>query len=426
MYALRRFGIKLELATMEQILGALGNPQERFACVHVAGTNGKGSIASLLATILHRAGYRTGLYTSPHLVRFNERIKINGRPIDDQGVITAYQAVKGHHGDSREPTFFELTTAMAFYAFAREKVDIAIIETGMGGRFDATNVIMPVLSIISNISVEHRMYLGNTLSEIAREKAGIIKPGIPVITGTRQKPALEKIRKIAISQQAPFYRLGEHIRIRKNGESTFSYAGIHHHWKKLQTCLSGDHQLANAALAVAACEILAEQGEKIDEVAVRDGLLNVQWPARLEIVAHSPTILIDGAHNLIAAKALADYLNTRFADKSITLVVGILDDKPHKAILKSLLPACDRVIVTRAETGRAFPPETLADAVAELGTTALVSPTVGDAITLAMTKTNPDDMICIAGSLYVAGDAKAFLEKEQNRFGFPVDTNRLK
>ncbi|MDY6824255.1 MAG: folylpolyglutamate synthase/dihydrofolate synthase family protein [Thermodesulfobacteriota bacterium] len=409
MYALRRFGIKLELATMERILGSIANPQRQFKCVHVAGTNGKGSIAAILATILQHAGLRAGLYTSPHLVRFNERIKINGKPIDDSRVIEAYQAVKGHHGDGREPTFFELTTAMAFYVFYRENVDIAIIETGMGGRFDATNVITPVLSIISNISVEHRMYLGNTLAEIAREKAGIIKHGIPVITGTRQKPALEIIQEIATARNAPFYRLGEHARIRKRGESTFSYFGMDNRWKNLRTALAGEHQLENAAIAVAACELLARQGIPVEETAVREGLKTVQWPARLEIVAQSPTILIDGAHNLVAAKALATHLTDNYAGKSIILVIGILDDKPHKAILKALVPACDRVIVTRADTGRAFPPETLAEAVTELGKTPLIRPTVGDAIALALEQAQPDNMICIAGSLYVAGDAKAFL-----------------
>ena len=187
MYGLRRFGIKMGLSTIRKILSGLGNPQNTYACIHVAGTNGKGSVASSLASILNQAGYKTGLYTSPHLVNFNERIQINSRPISNANVLASYKAIsRVHHGD-REPTFFEFATIMAFYEFASRKVDWAIIETGMGGRLDATNIILPRVSIITNISLEHRDYLGDTLEQISGEKAGIIKPRTPVITGIRQK-----------------------------------------------------------------------------------------------------------------------------------------------------------------------------------------------------------------------------------------------
>ena len=223
MYAFRRFGIKLGLSTIQTILKGLQNPQNGFQSIHVAGTNGKGSIASLLAAILKEAGYTVGLYTSPHLVRFNERICINGAPISDEEVVACYEAVKRVHPGDRSPTFFEYTTAMALYAFGRQKVDWAVIETGMGGRLDATNIISPVVSIISNISLEHQSYLGRTISLIAYEKGGIIKRNTPVITGATQKNAIAVLKEIAKTRSAPFYRRGDAFRIRKSRQGTFTY-----------------------------------------------------------------------------------------------------------------------------------------------------------------------------------------------------------
>ncbi|MCU0613914.1 MAG: Mur ligase family protein, partial [Desulfobacterales bacterium] len=262
MFGLRRFGIKLGLDTIRAILKGLDNPQSKFLSIHVAGTNGKGSIASALSSIFKQAGYCVGLYTSPHLVKFNERIRINGTPISDMDVLNAYEAVKVVYEGDRDPTFFEYTTAMAFHEFARAKVDWAIVETGMGGRLDATNVLKPRLSIISNISLEHRQYLGNTIAEITAEKGGIIKHGIPVVTGVNQKEAVEVLKDIAQKQEAPLFRLGEHFRVRKNKNSnTFSYVGISSTWKNMKAGLQGNHQIENAALALAACEILDRQKE---------------------------------------------------------------------------------------------------------------------------------------------------------------------
>lgn len=207
MYSLRRFGIILGLDTISIILNTLGNPQDTFSCIHVAGTNGKGSIASALSTILALTGRRVGLYTSPHLVRFNERIAINGEPINDAAVIEAHDAVRKAASGGREPTFFEYTTAMAFHYFARKKVDWAIIETGMGGRMDATNVVKPVLSIISNVSLEHQVYLGKTIAKIAYEKAGIIKAKTPVVTGVRQPSALGILTRVADEKKCRFFVL---------------------------------------------------------------------------------------------------------------------------------------------------------------------------------------------------------------------------
>ena len=239
MYGMRRFGIILGLETISDILAGLGNPQETFSAIHVAGTNGKGSIASALATILQQAGYRVGLYTSPHLIRFNERICVNGQPVSDDDVVASWEAVKSvHHGD-REPTFFEFSTAMAFHEFGRQAVDYAVIETGMGGRMDATNVVSPIVSIITNISLEHKTYLGDTIAAITGEKAGIIKPGIPVVTGVCQKSAKDVVEKIAADQSSPVFMKGRDFRVRRNGGGRFSYWGVGHRWTGLQTALIG-------------------------------------------------------------------------------------------------------------------------------------------------------------------------------------------
>ena len=411
MYGLRRFGIILELDTIKGILNALGNPQNNFACIHVAGTNGKGSVASALSSILHEAGYKVGLNTSPHLVRFNERICINNCQISDADVVKSYQAVQQvHHGD-RSPTFFEFATAMALYEFGRQSVDWAVIETGMGGRFDATNVIQPAISIITNVSMEHREYLGNTLVQITREKAGIIKQGAPVVTAIKQKQAQAVVHRVAAKKSAPLYILGENFKVRRQGAGKFSYYGIENTWHKMHTTLLGKYQIENAALAIAACELLHKDKAEISKKNIQDGLTKTHWPGRLEIVSDNPLVILDGAHNLIAARNLAKFLSENLAHRRITLVVGILDDKPYGAMLKSLLPVCARAIVTRAKTDRALAPQRL-DAVAKkIISDVTMIPGVAAAVKQAVETASPDEVVCIAGSLYVVGEAKEAIEK---------------
>ncbi len=411
MYGLRRFGIILGLDIIRGMLENLGNPQHQFLTIHIAGTNGKGSIASAMANILFHAGYRVGLYTSPHLVRFNERIRINNSEIHNQGVVDAYEAAKqAHHGD-REATFFEYTTAMALYAFAAENVDWAVVETGMGGRLDATNILQPEISIISNISMEHRDYLGHSIAAIAGEKAGIIKPHTPVITGARQKAAVEVIRETAAACDAPFYRVGEHFRVRRNsGAGTFTYYGIEHVWPNMQTRLTGNHQIDNAAIVLAACEILNRK-HAIDFSAIQTGLKTNHWPGRLEMRDTRPRILIDGAHNLMAARHLARFLKEQMADRKITLVIGILDDKPYRSMLQSILPQCRRAVFTRPRIDRSLPAESLAQAGQDLIPDFDVIPDVAEAVAHACRITEADDLICIAGSLYVVGEASAALDE---------------
>jgi dihydrofolate synthase / folylpolyglutamate synthase len=411
LFSLRRFGIILGLDVIENILRKLGDPQNNFKTIHVAGTNGKGSIASTLATILLHSGFRVGLYTSPHLVRFNERICINNLPVSDEDVVAAYEAVKAVHQGTREPTFFEFSTAMAFYEFDRHNVDWAVIETGMGGRLDATNIISPDLAVITNISLEHKLYLGKTISEITREKGGIIKQGVPVVTGVTQKHAVSVLKSIAESQSAPLFCFKDAFRVRKTSDTTFNYYGIEHVWRDLHTGLSGRHQVYNAALVLAACEILNKNGLNLTLTNIQYGLEKNKWPGRLEIVSATPLILLDGAHNFIAARYLARYLSENLSQRNITLIIGILDDKPFKTMLKDLLPLCKKAILTRPKIDRALAPEKLYAVAKEMISDIRIIPDVDKAILHAVKNASPDDAVCIAGSLYVVGEAKEFFEK---------------
>jgi len=412
MFGLQRFGIKLGLATIRNILKGLGNPQDRFNCIHIAGTNGKGSIASGLAVILQKTGFRTGLYTSPHLIDFNERIVVNGRQITNEQVVEAYKTVKRAHHGSREPTFFEFTTAMALYEFGKRNVDWAIIETGMGGRLDATNMVSPAVSIISNISLEHKMYLGNTIAQIAAEKGGIIKKRTPVVTGASQSNAVSVLKSIANDKKAPFFKSGKDFRVRRNPDNTFHYYGMANIWKNLTTSLAGPHQVANAALVLAACETLIENKQvKISEQHIREGLKSISWPGRLEFANESPLIILDGAHNLAAARNLATYLQDNLRDRKITLVVGILDDKPYKAMLRPLMKLCDKVVVTKPTIDRALDPMVLYSEAKQFVRDVRLFPGVAQAVSHAVSTTEPDEVICIAGSLYVVGEAKQILER---------------
>jgi dihydrofolate synthase/folylpolyglutamate synthase len=411
MYGLRRFGIILGLETIKRILSALGNPQENFTSIHVAGTNGKGSVASALSSILHESGYKVGLYTSPHLVRFNERICINNCQISDADVVKSYKAVQQvHHGD-RSPTFFEFATAMALYEFGRQKVEWAVIETGMGGRYDATNIITPAISIITNVSMEHRDYLGNTLAQITREKAGIIKQRTPVVTAVKQKQAQSVIQRVAHKNSAPVFMLGKNFTVRRNRTGYFSYYGIENTWHDLQTPLLGHYQVQNAALALAASELLNKLKAEISFKSIKNGLTKTRWPGRLEIVSDKPLVILDGAHNLIAARNLSKFLAANLVNRRIILVVGILDDKPYESMLKSLLPVCSRAIITRAKTDRALPPQKLYATAKKIISDVTTVADVAKAAKHAIETAGPDDVVCIAGSLYVVGEAKEAIEK---------------
>jgi len=424
MFGLHRFGIKLGLDVIRHILENLQNPQNTFSCIHIAGTNGKGSIASGLASILSASGYKVGLYTSPHLIKFNERITINGIEIPDEKIVASYRAVKSIPKTDREPTFFEYTTAMALHLFAESNVDWAIIETGMGGRLGATNMLSPELCVISNISMEHRFYLGNTIAEITGEKGGIIKHNTPVVTGVTQKNAINVLKQIASDKSAPLYRLGKHFKVRRSKNGCFSYSGINHQWKNMKTGLPGRHQVDNASLILAACEVLIQKGLCIELDQIKKNLATYSWPGRLEIIPAkgnvTPEIIIDGAHNLMAARKLGKFLQQEYSHKEITLVIGILDDKPFESIIQSLLPNCTRVILTEPDIDRSLSPEKLMPLTQSFVRDTIIEKKVASAVTHAVETTPTTGAICIAGSLYVVGEAKQTLKN----IGVPDSTGK--
>jgi dihydrofolate synthase/folylpolyglutamate synthase len=410
LYRLRRFGIKLGLSTISRLMRGLGNPQDRYSCIHVAGTNGKGSIAAFLSSVLVSAGYKVGLYTSPHLIRFNERIQIDGRPISDSDVAGVAEAVQRIYTQGDPPTFFECATAMALYYFASEGVDWAVLETGMGGRYDATNVVHPEVCVISNVSMEHTEYLGNTLAKIAAEKAGIIKGGAGVVTGVRQKSAVQAIEHKAAELGVPLHRIGKQIKIRKDQDGLFTYLGTKKRWPRVKVGLLGNHQVKNAALALGAVELLMEKGVRVSNEAIYTGLATVHWPGRLEVVSNDPFILLDGAHNPSAVKTLERFLRNGIEADRLILVVGILKDKSWKPMLRKLAGLADRMILTRPEYERAADPDELASFVRPLKQEVVVVPRVPNAVSLALDEARSNDAICITGSLYTVGEAKACLD----------------
>lgn len=410
LYRLRRFGIQLGLTTISRLMKGLGNPQDHYSCIHVAGTNGKGSVAAFVSSILFRAGYKVGLYTSPHLIRFNERIQINGNPISDKDVQGAAEAVQQIYAQGEPPTFFECATAMALHHFAAEKVDWAVLETGMGGRYDATNVVRPQACVISNITMEHTEYLGHTLKRIAAEKAGIIKERAGVVTGARQKAALQVIELAARQKDVPLLRMGKEIKVRKSANGLFTCMGKDHTWPELRVGLLGDHQMTNAALALGALELLMEKGLELPDEAIYRGLAETRWSGRLEVVSKDPFVLLDGAHNPSAIKTLKAFLKNRVAYRRLILVLGILKDKAWKPMVRELAVISHRMILTRPQYERAADPEELAAFARSLKQDALVSPCLPDAISLALNEAGHGDMVCITGSLYTVGEAKAYLE----------------
>ncbi|WP_321492977.1 folylpolyglutamate synthase/dihydrofolate synthase family protein [uncultured Desulfobacter sp.] len=413
-YKLGRFGIKLGLDTISNILSQLDAPQNKYHTVHIAGTNGKGSTAACISSILSAAGFTTGTYTSPHLVRFNERICINGQQISDEDVVRAYEAVNAADTGSRRATFFEIVTAMAFYHFAQKKVEWAVIETGMGGRFDATNIIRPKVSVITNLCLEHTDYLGHTIRDLAREKGGIIKPGVPAVTAVSQASGIEKLTMIAQERRADLYRFKKEFSLRKTpGRPTYNYKGIYQNFKALTKPLPGEHQRENLSLALAASELIFEQNKGSDPrydltmENIHQGLARVKWPGRLEKIMDHPLVILDGAHNYKASALLGKYLTQTLGNKKLTLVIGILDDKPYESMLKQLLPRAQRLIVTKAKINRSIEPEVLSAAARKIFQGDLqVIEDVKEAISHAISISCDNDAVCIAGSLYVVGEAK--------------------
>ncbi len=430
LYGLERFGIKLGLKNVLSLLGSVGNPHTAFSSVHVAGSSGKGSVCAFLDSVLRRTRYRVGLYTSPHLVRFNERIRVDGEEISDEDVvrlteeIRPYAEAMGAEDRASQPTFFEFTTAMAFRYFQEQRVDLAVLEVGMGGRLDATNVVRPEVAVVTRIELEHTQYLGKTVSRIAREKVGIVKEGVPV--WTVEQPALQVIERRCAELGAPLYIVGKNLHVERNGHGfegqdlTFRDGGS----TEYKVSLLGTYQAENAALAFGAVRELRERGWQIGENALRLGLQTAQWPARLELVHPFPTVVLDVTHTPEGGRRLAESLRELLPGGKIITVLGVLKDKDLAALAATLEPLTRLFILTAPATEKALPVESGVRALSNVAAVKTVEP-VGEAVDVALRLAEPKDVVLVTGSLYTAGEAAGHIQAWRRNRGLEV-IRRLK
>ncbi|AJE03936.1 bifunctional folylpolyglutamate synthase/dihydrofolate synthase [Geobacter pickeringii] len=403
-YGLRRFGIRPGLERVSSLLGRLGNPHDSLRVVHVAGTNGKGSTAAFLSSILAAGGCRTGLFTSPHLISFTERFRINGTEIDRGDVHRLAQRVMAAAPEGT--TFFELVTALALLHFADAGVDCAILEAGMGGGSDATNVASGMLTVITPVALDHSEWLGETIAAIAREKGGIIKAGRPVVLSEQPDEAgavlVERGRELGC-------RL---CRFDTDFTAQWGDAGLAYRGERslegLTPGIGGRYQRVNAATALAAAEILADHGFTLGDGALRRGIAEARWPGRMELFPGAPPILLDGAHNPAGARALAGSL-ADFPRRRLILVTGIMGDKDADGILAPLLPLVDEVVAVTPAVERGLASDRLASFCRERGVAATDGGAVSHGLGLARQRGGSDDLILVAGSLYTVGEARAAL-----------------
>lgn len=409
-YNLRGGVIDLRLDRMDQALALFGHPERQFPALHIAGTNGKGSTAAMLHRILHLAGYRTGLYTSPHLVSFTERIKIGDEEISSDDVVALAGEINQRiSGNGVALTFFEIVTVMAFVYFARRRIDVGVIEVGLGGRLDATNLVRPIATLITTISKDHEGYLGSDLRSIGREKAGIIKPGVPLVCGSLPSEVAALVKQIAEEKQSPAYFFGSDFEIFLKNQGYFDYNGIKRNYSDVTVALRGRHQRTNAALALAALETASASFPVADET-VRQGLESVNWPGRFEILREHPWIVLDGAHNGEGVNALAQTLKEFGQGRKIKLLFAAMEDKDWRYMLSILLPVVNELILTRVQMDRSAEPDQLAASVP--GT--VRCRIVGDArsaLALLLREAAPEDIIVAAGSLYLLGEIRPTAEQ---------------
>jgi dihydrofolate synthase/folylpolyglutamate synthase len=371
----------------------------------------------MLESVLIKSGLKVGLYSSPHLVSFSERFRINREFIKKDQAASIIMELKEAISKKEPPTFFELTTAMAFICFFREDVDVGIIEVGMGGRLDATNVIYPMVSIITNIGLEHQEFLGNNIIDIAKEKGGIIKEGVDLVTGVTQPSVVRLLESLCKKKDAAFWRVGRSVQYRRLPSGLLGYYGLRDRYTDIELGLQGRFQYRNAALALLTLEILKRKGLFISDEAVRAGLEDLIWPGRLEEVSSNPTIILDGAHNPSAMRSLADSIGRDFDFKKLILILGIMEDKDIKNILKEILPLANRVIYTRPTYYRAADPQYLMDLAREFGKAGEVYLPIKAAIDRAVNLADKRDLILVTGSLFTVGEAKSCLDP----IGYPSE-----
>lgn len=431
MFRRTTLGIRPGLEMIRAVLAEIANPERSLVALHVAGTNGKGSVCAMAESVLRAAGYRTGLYTSPHLLRFNERIRVEGRSIPDERLAALLETVEPaalrvetRPNPPRPCTFFELTTAMAFEHFRREAAEVSVIETGMGGRWDATNVILPAAAAICDIGFDHQNYLGASIEAIAGEKAGIIKPGRPVISGVRDPRASEIVERAARERGAPLIRSEEAVALRRLGMNwdgqKLSAETPSRRIGPFRLPLLGDHQLRNAAIAIALLESFERAaGIEIPDDAWRRGLETVRWPARLQVLRREPPVLLDGGHNPHAAEALAAALRALAKGRPVALIAGLVADKDHAGFFRALASAVRRAWIVPVPCERAGPVEDVEAAARAAGIAAArntLDTARAEAVEWAVEN---GGVVCIAGSLFLAGATLAAEYGDRDLFDSP-------
>ncbi|MFC2012017.1 bifunctional folylpolyglutamate synthase/dihydrofolate synthase [Chloroflexota bacterium] len=409
-----RDAVHYDLRRMDELLARLGNPHLKARTVHITGTKGKGSVAAMITSALTISGYTAGLYTSPHLHTFNERIRVGDRLISNEEVTALVERLKPEVAAVNEKatygklTTFEIITALGFAHFAEEGVDFQVVEVGLGGRLDATNVVQPVVCIITSISLDHTEVLGNTLTEIATEKAGIIKPGVVVVTSPQAEEADRVIEKACLDQKAELIRVGRDVTWQGLGfdcsrQSLWVKGRLGSY--ELSIPLLGEHQLINAAAVVAALEVLVEKGCHMTGNSIKDGLARVDWPGRLQVLRHHPFLVVDGAHNPDSARRLKQSLEKYFDYERAILIIGASADKDIAGIVVELVSLFDRVIVTHSIHPRAMPTAPIAAEFRRHGMEAQETDDISLALPLALELAGEKDIICVTGSLFVIAGA---------------------
>ena len=417
---------EFNLDRMFALMEELGNPQEKYPIIHVAGTKGKGSVAALCASALKAAGYKTGLYTSPHLWDYTERIQINGEPISHEQLIELVEEVKPVVAKIPKLTTFEITTAIGFLAFAKNNVNAAVIEVGLGGRLDATNVVIPKVSVITSLSYDHMAVLGNTLAEIAVEKAGIIKNGVPIVSAPQTEEALEVLERIAKERSSPFTLVGRDIKYKRltssldgqtlrlsslrpgSGQAFHFPVSKRPHVVELTIPLLGAHQVENAAIAYTA---LKTSGISISNEAIQEGFSRVKWPARFEVLRREPPVVVDSAHNRDSSRRLRETLDEYFPGIPVILIFCALEDKDINGILEELKPRLESVVATKADHPRAPAAEWMAEQVKRVGIPVEAVTPVADALERALELAGTQKLVLAAGSVAFAGEVSSIWQE---------------
>jgi len=424
---------KFDLDRMRDFLDYLGNPHQKYPVIHVAGTKGKGSVSALCASVLQAAGYNVGLYTSPHLQDYTERIQINGQQISEEDLVSLVDSFRSYLEAGTKLTTFEITTALAFLYFAQQSVDVVVAEVGLGGRLDATNVVTPIVSVITSISYDHTEFLGNTLTEIAGEKGGIIKPGIPVVLAPQMDEAREAIEQIANQRNSPLIIVGRDFLyapdshtdlLRHEGSenqtflvwrssdqpliNTYIESDGTIDWEpiRLTIPLLGYHQIENAATAYTVLMLARKKDLTIEDDAIRNGFAQVKWFARFEILRHKPPVVIDSAHNRDSALKLRITLDEYYPGIPVIMVFGASSDKNIEGMFAELMPRVEQIILTRSYHPRAMQPEKLLALAQRFGKPAMIVEAVEDALEEAIQQAGEEKMVLVTGSIFVAAGAR--------------------